>query len=229
MSVPQVVILCGGQGTRLREHTQTIPKALVEVGGRPILWHVMKLYRHYGFDEFLLCLGYKGELIRGYVEAHPEDWTVSCIDTGADTQTGGRVLRCLPQVNGDTVFVTYGDGLADIDLQSLLAFHRGHGLAATITCVNPESPFGIVELDANDRVVQYQRLNELWKTDKAPWKVWKDEVVRKAYNQAQLQRLVLGHIDLPVAYFAGKRILDAGCGAVQSHGAGGDAFMMVVR
>lgn len=156
MNKPQVIILCGGQGTRLREHTQTIPKALVEIGGRPILWHIMKLYRHYGFDEFLLCLGYKGELIREYVEAHPGDWTVNCIDTGADTQTGGRVLRCLPHVKGDTVFVTYGDGLADIDLRRLLAFHRSHGLAATITCVNPESPFGIVEIDGNERVIQYK-------------------------------------------------------------------------
>ncbi len=248
MNAPQVVILCGGQGTRLREHTQTIPKALVDIGGKPILWHIMKLYRHYGFDEFLLCLGYKGELIREYMEAHPGDWTINCIDTGAETQTGGRVLRCLPHVKGDTVFVTYGDGLADIDLGALLNFHHNQDRVATVTCVNPQSPFGVVELDEEDKVVQYrekprmdhwisggffvfnrkvfnylqgdedilerrpfesmvadgqvsgfrldsfwtcmdtykdtQRLNELWKTDKAPWKVWKDEPVRKSYVAA---------------------------------------------
>jgi len=242
MSSPQVIILCGGQGTRLREHTQSIPKALVEIGGRPILWHIMKLYAHYGFREFIVCLGYKGELIRAYFETHTDQWSVTFVDTGAETQTGGRVLRVLPHVTGDTVFVTYGDGLANIDLSDLLRFHRRQGTATTITCVNPESPFGIVEIGADQRVVRYQekprmdqwisggffvferrafsylqgdadilerrpfeqmaadgelsayrfkdfwtcmdtykdtqRLNALWESGQAPWKVWADNMSR---------------------------------------------------
>lgn len=154
---PQVVILCGGQGTRLREHTQTIPKGLVEIGGRPILWHIMKLFAHHGFRDFILCLGYKGELIQQYFEAQRgEPWRIAFADTGERTQTGGRVLRILPLVRGERVFVTYGDGLANVDLRALLAFHRQQGRAATITCVNPESPFGVVEIDGGNRVVSYR-------------------------------------------------------------------------
>lgn len=152
---PQVVILCGGQGLRLREETQAIPKALVEIGGRPILWHIMKLYAWYGFRDFILCLGYKGPMIREYFHGVEEGWTVTFADTGAETQTGGRLLRVAPHLRGETVLVTYGDGLANVNLHELVAFHRRHGAAATITCVRPESPFGAVEIGADHRVRRF--------------------------------------------------------------------------
>ena len=157
MSAPQVVILCGGQGTRLREHTQSIPKVLVEIGGRPILWHIMKLYAHYDFREFILCLGYKGDMIRRYFEDCGEErWKVIFVDTGEQTQTGGRLLRVAPLVQSETTFVTYGDGLSNVNLHHLLQFHRQQDTAATLTCVNPESPFGVVEISDANQVIRYQ-------------------------------------------------------------------------
>jgi len=171
-----VVILCGGQGTRLREETEYRPKPLVEVGGRPILWHVMKLYAHYGFRNFTLCLGYRGNMIKeyflnydamnndfticlgrmhqvDYYNGHDEQefWVTLC-DTGLETMTGGRVLQIKRHVHGDTFMVAYGDGLADVDIGKLLAFHHAHGKLATVTTVRPSSRFGLVELDDNARV-----------------------------------------------------------------------------
>ncbi|HEY7836560.1 MAG TPA: sugar phosphate nucleotidyltransferase, partial [Solirubrobacteraceae bacterium] len=141
-----VVILCGGRGTRLQEHTQEIPKPLVEIGGLPIVWHVVQLYASQGFRRFLLATGYKGESIERFAAAHewPDGVCVSCVDTGLDTQTGGRIARLGPFLEGEEMFcVTYADGVADIDLRAQLGFHRAHGALATMTVVRPELQFGV--------------------------------------------------------------------------------------
>lgn len=175
----KVVILCGGQGTRLREETEYRPKPLVEVGGRPILWHIMKLYAHFGFHDFVLCLGYRGTMIKeyflnyeamtndfsirlgrrhavSYLGAHDEqDFHVTLADTGLDAMTGARVKRVEPYIDGDTFMVTYGDGVSDLDVGQLLAFHRAHGRLATVTTVRPFSRFGIINLDPEDRVTDF--------------------------------------------------------------------------
>jgi glucose-1-phosphate cytidylyltransferase len=175
----KVVILCGGQGTRLREETEYRPKPLVEVGGRPILWHIMKRYARYGFKDFVLCLGYRGAMIKEYFlnyepmnadfsiclgrrheiqfhDAHDEqDFRVTLAETGTDSMTGGRIKRIQRYVDGDHFLVTYGDGLADVDVARLAAFHREHGKLATVTTVRPTSRFGVLDLDRTGRVTGF--------------------------------------------------------------------------
>jgi glucose-1-phosphate cytidylyltransferase len=162
----QVVILCGGMGTRLREETEFRPKPLVEIGGKPILWHIMKIYSSYGFKDFVLCLGYKGHMIKEYFlnyrlmnsdftlelgsrgdpEIHNanllEDWSVTFADTGLEAMTGARVKRIEPYITEENFMLTYGDGVADIDLQKLWAFHQAHGRIGTVTGVRPVSRYG---------------------------------------------------------------------------------------
>jgi glucose-1-phosphate cytidylyltransferase len=155
---PQVVILCGGRGTRLQEHAQQIPKPLVEIGGMPIVWHVIQLYAVQGFRRFLLATGYMGELIERFVAAQrwPPGVSVRCIDTGLQTQTGGRIKLLEPLLAGERLFcATYADGLADVDLDGLLAFHAQHGALATMTVVRPQLQFGVTELDAGGRVTGF--------------------------------------------------------------------------
>lgn len=174
----KVVILCGGQGTRLREETEFRPKPMVEVGGRPMLWHIMKLYAAHGFREFVLCLGYRGNMIREYflnyhamnrdftinlgrqeIEYHgnhgEEDFSVTLAETGENTMTGGRLKRAARYLTGDLFLLTYGDGLADVDISKLLAFHRSHGRLATVTVVRPVSRFGVVHIGAGQRVESF--------------------------------------------------------------------------
>ena len=182
----KVVILCGGLGTRLREETEFRPKPMVHVGGRPILWHIMKSYAHYGFREFVLCLGYRGNVIREYFlnyEAMNNDFTISLgsgvrkieyhgahdeqgfrvtlVNTGADTMTGGRVKRIEPFIDDEVFMVTYGDGLANIDIRKLLEFHRSHGKIATVTAVQPVSRFGVLELDEKGAVESFAEKPQL--------------------------------------------------------------------
>jgi len=155
---PPVVILCGGRGTRLQEHTQEIPKPLVEIGGMPIVWHVIQLYAVQGFRRFLLATGYKGELIEQFAAAHewPAGVAVQCVDTGRETQTGGRIKLLEPLLAEDETFcATYADGVADIDLEALLEFHRAHGALATMTVVRPQLQFGVTKLDGEDRVTGF--------------------------------------------------------------------------
>ncbi|HHL38944.1 MAG TPA: glucose-1-phosphate cytidylyltransferase [Deltaproteobacteria bacterium] len=176
----QVVILCGGMGTRLKEETEFRPKPMVEIGGKPILWHIMKIYSHYGFKEFILCLGYKGSIIKEYflnyeymtndftIELGSEksitvhnarnnhDWKVTLAETGLDTLTGGRIKRIEKYIEGDTFFATYGDGLADIDIRELLAFHRRSGKTATLTGFHPISRFGVIEVDKDYTVERFR-------------------------------------------------------------------------
>lgn len=152
-----VVILCGGRGTRLQEKTREIPKPLVEIGPHPIVWHVIQLYAVQGFREFVLCTGYKGELIEDFVRGAdwPEGIDVRCVDTGLDTQTGGRIARVRDVVGDRRFCATYSDGVADIDLGRAMAFHTEHGAAATMTVVRPELQFGVAEMDAEDRVLGF--------------------------------------------------------------------------
>lgn len=173
-----VVILCGGMGTRLREETESKPKPLVEVGSHPILWHIMSLYSHYGFRDFILCLGYKGALIKQFflnyevmnadcvIELgknrgptihgtnHTPNWVITLADTGEHAMTGARLRQIAKYITGDTFMLTYGDGVANIDLQRLLAFHRSHGRIATVTGVHPSSRFGELIVE-KDRVVKF--------------------------------------------------------------------------
>jgi len=175
----RVVILCGGQGTRLREETEFRPKPLVDGGGRPILWHIMKTYAHYGFSDFVLCLGYRGDAIKEYFlnyEAMNNDFTihlgdktrmefnnsheeqgfrVTLADTGAATMTGGRVARVRRYVEDELFMVTYGDGLCDVDIGKVLDFHLSHGKMATLTSVRPVSRYGILDLSPGGRVDKF--------------------------------------------------------------------------
>jgi glucose-1-phosphate cytidylyltransferase len=172
----KTVILCGGRGTRLGEHGAHVPKALIEIGGRPVLWHLMKGYAHYGLNDFVLCLGYLGESIKRYFlerawldgdftwahgdkhihQQRLEDWRITFADTGLDTNTGGRIHRIKRYLGEDETFcVTYGDGLADVKLDELLAFHHSHGKLATLTAVHPQSTFGLLKLNDNQAVTAF--------------------------------------------------------------------------
>lgn len=176
-----VAILCGGKGTRLQEKTEAVPKPLIEIGGRPILWHIMKIYSHWGFNDFVLLLGYKGEKIKEYfvdgdrwrrhnftLEMAPgskprlqllhqddEAWRITFVDTGLETNTGGRIKKAEAYIDGDVFMVTYGDGVADIDLMGLLDTHRRRGRIATVTAVTPVSQFGIMKLDDGSMVKEF--------------------------------------------------------------------------
>jgi glucose-1-phosphate cytidylyltransferase len=154
---PPVVVLCGGRGTRLRERTESVPKALVEIGGRPILWHVIQIYAAQGFEHFLLATGYMGEAVEEFVaaESWPEGVTVECVDTGLDAPTGGRIARLGDRLDGEGFCATYADGVADVDLGALLDFHRAHGEPATLTVVRPHLQWGVAELGEGDRVAGF--------------------------------------------------------------------------
>jgi glucose-1-phosphate cytidylyltransferase len=183
----KVVILAGGLGTRLSEETEVRPKPMVEIGGRPMLWHILKVYAHHGFSEFCIALGYKGEFIKHYFldyralssnltvsirggqtwvdDSTPQDdWKVHLVDTGVETNTGGRVKRLAPLLKDGTFMLTYGDGVANVDVKKVLAFHRSHGKLATITAVRPPSRFGGLVFEG-DRIKEFQekpQIGEGW-------------------------------------------------------------------
>lgn len=150
----KVVILCGGQGTRLREQTETMPKPMVEIGGKPILWHIMKTYSHFGLNDFVLCLGYKGDVIRDYFGRRASDWNVQLVETGEKAMTGARVFRVSEHLDNQPFCLTYGDGVGSIDVKALLEFHKEHGKLATVTGVRPPSRFGELRLDG-ERVIAF--------------------------------------------------------------------------
>ena len=152
--LPKVAILCGGRGTRLQEHMPSIPKPLVEIGDKPILWHVMHIYLAQGFTRFVLLTGYRSESIASFVEGEtwPKDMVIECLDTGLDTPTGGRLKRAADTLRGEPFCATYADGVADIDLGALLAEHASAHARATMTVVRPELQFGVAELNGEGLV-----------------------------------------------------------------------------
>ncbi|MBV9802198.1 MAG: NTP transferase domain-containing protein [Solirubrobacterales bacterium] len=155
---PTVVILCGGRGTRIQEHSAETPKPLIEIGGRAIVWHVIGMYRAHGFQRFLLLIGYRGEQVRAFVagESWPSGVVIDCLDTGTDTATGERLLRAAPALAREERFcLAYADGVADIDLAALLAHHRCHGAAATMAVVRPRLPFGVARLGGSGAVLAF--------------------------------------------------------------------------
>jgi glucose-1-phosphate cytidylyltransferase len=154
----KVAVLCGGRGTRLRERTESIPKALVEIGGRPILWHVISIYAAQGYREFLLLTGYEGEQIESWAAAErwPSGVSVRALDTGLDTPTGGRIKLAEGELGGEPFCATYADGVADIDLAALADSHRDSGAAATVTVVRPTLQFGVLDLAEDGRVRGFQ-------------------------------------------------------------------------
>ncbi len=171
----KVVILAGGLGSRLSEETDLKPKPMVEIGGKPILWHIMKIYSHYGFNDFIICCGYKGHLIKEYFanyflhnsditvdikqnqltihDSHAEPWKITLVDTGPSTMTGGRIKRIQKYVNGETFMVTYGDGVGSIDIAKLVEFHKNQKKHATVTAVRPPGRFGALKLSPDERLV----------------------------------------------------------------------------
>jgi len=174
----KVVILAGGFGTRISEESHLKPKPMIEIGDQPILWHIMKCYSHYGFNEFVICCGYKGHVIKEYfanyylhrsdvtfdfsrentIEVHKktaEPWVVSVVDTGLNTMTGGRVKRIQDYVGNNTFMLTYGDDVCDLNLQELLDFHRSHGKIATLTAIQPGGRFGTLEIDKDMKVLRF--------------------------------------------------------------------------
>ncbi len=187
MNIP-VVIFCGGQGARMKEETEFRPKPMVSVGGKPILWHVMKIYAHYGFNDFILALGYKGDYIKDYFvnekyfthdlvvntktgatkilresKANNDDFNITFVDTGLDSLTGKRLLQLKKYITGDIFMVTYGDGVGNIDIKDLVSYHKKKGVIGVITGVHPKSKWGLVVADKNELIERFQqkpRLNQ---------------------------------------------------------------------
>ena len=173
----KVVLLAGGFGTRLSEATHTIPKPMVEIGGKPILWHIMKIYSHYGFNEFIICCGYKGYVIKEYFanyflhtsditvdiennnievhNTHSEPWRITLVDTGLESMTGGRVKRIQKYIGNETFMLTYGDGVSNINIKELVEYHKKSKKALTVTAYKPQGKFGSLELSENDDVKSF--------------------------------------------------------------------------
>ncbi|ARP92907.1 glucose-1-phosphate cytidylyltransferase [Bordetella genomosp. 13] len=174
----KAVILAGGLGTRIAEESDTKPKPMVEVGGKPLLWHIMKTYSHHGIKDFVICLGYKGYVIKEFffnyyrhmsdmtidlktgdhqiLNSQAEDWRITLVDTGQDTMTGGRLKRVAPYLDDETFCMTYGDGLSNIDISAEIEFHKSHGKLATVAAVQPPGRFGVLNIDAENRVSSFE-------------------------------------------------------------------------
>lgn len=206
----KVVLLCGGKGTRLREETEYKPKPMVEVGGRPILWHIMKNYASYGFNEFILCLGYKQECVRQFFlnyefmnndftihlnskektlhhYRHSEDWEVTLVDTGLETPKGGRLKLIEPYVDRDTFMVTYGDGVADVNIKELCAYHKAHQKLATFTGVHPVSRFATVKVDGQGQVSSWKEKRQIEEYVNAGFFVFNREIFKYLKKNEELE------------------------------------------
>lgn len=160
----KVVILAGGFGTRLSEYTDSIPKPMVPIGNKPIIEHIMEIYASYGHKEFFIALGYKGEIIKNYFKNFKKNWKINLIDTGADTYTGGRLLRLKKYLSEDTFLLTYGDGLSNIDINKLIKFHNEHKKIVTISAVRPPARFGSLSLNGSEilKFKEKTQLGESW-------------------------------------------------------------------
>lgn len=173
----KVVLLAGGYGTRISEETDTRPKPMVEIGGKPILWHIMKIYSHYGFNDFIICLGYKGYFIKEYFANYflhqsdltidlrdnsqlihnnsSEDWKITLVDTGLETMTGGRIKKIQKHTNGEPFLLTYGDGLSNVNMNELVANHKKSGKLCTVTGIKPQGRFGLMKIGPNNEVLSF--------------------------------------------------------------------------
>lgn len=152
-----IIILCGGKGSRLREETEFKPKSMIGVGEKPIIWHIMKLYRHFGFNHFVLALGYKGEMIAEYFKNNNTDkFKIDAIDTGLETLTGERVLKLRKYIKTDLFMVTYGDGVGDVDINELIKYHKKKKVIGTITGVHPTSKWGLINSDSNNLIISFR-------------------------------------------------------------------------
>ena len=160
----KVVILCGGKGTRLKEHTDWLPKPLIEIGGRPMLWHIMKIYASHGYRDFILCLGYKASMIQDTFCGLSENWNIEFVPTGDETPTGGRVKKVAPLIREPSFLLTYGDGVADLDIQDLVRYHESHGKIGTVTAAKPPLQFGFLEMNGDGQVKNFREkpLSEHW-------------------------------------------------------------------
>lgn len=206
----KVVILCGGMGMRLREETEYKPKPMVEIGDRPILWHIMKLYSSYGFDDFVLCLGHKQNYIRQYFlnyecmnkdfsidlsqhgsisyhNTHSENWKVTLVDTGEETKKGSRIKKVLPYIHDDEFMITYGDGIGDVDIKKLIAYHKEWNRIATFTGVHPISRFATVELDTDGRINDWHEKRSLEGYVNAGFFVVKKEIAEYLTDDCELE------------------------------------------
>lgn len=185
MEKSKVVILCGGMGTRMKEETEFKPKPMVLIGGKPILWHIMKIYSHYGYKDFILCLGYKGNMIKEYFLNHKfmsndftlnlnskekfvhnngndvEDWNITFADTGEETNSGGRIKKIQKYINEDNFLLTYGDGVSDIDIQKLVEYHKQKNKIATLTAIQPMSRFGVLKFDNEGTITSFREKPKL--------------------------------------------------------------------
>jgi glucose-1-phosphate cytidylyltransferase len=155
----KVIILAGGLGTRISEETADKPKPMVSIGGKPILWHIMNIYAKQGLNEFIVATGYKGEVISEWVDSLKTDWNIATIDTGLQTQTGGRIKKCMELHSSERVLATYGDGVANINIKRLLSFHELHGKLATLSAVRPPARFGYLDM-ANGQVMHFGEKNQ---------------------------------------------------------------------
>ena len=173
----KVVILAGGFGTRISEESQKLPKPMIEIGGKPILWHIIKEYSYYGFNEFIICVGYKQQIIKEYFSNYylnnsditfdmknndiivhktcSEPWKITLVDTGLNTMTGGRIKRIKDYIDGDTFLLTYGDGVCDINIKDLVKFHKSHKKLATVTAIQPGGKFGALSIDESDKITSF--------------------------------------------------------------------------
>ncbi len=213
----KVVILCGGKGTRLREETEYKPKPMVEIGGRPILWHIMKLYSHYGFKDFILCVGYKHQAIREYFlnyrymneditislasdhhiichNCHDEDWNVTIAYTGQETKKGGRIKMIEPYLGEERFLVTYGDGVSDVNIEELMAFHEKGGVLATFTGVHPISRFATVEQDPAGNITDWNEKKPLEGYMNAGFFVLEKAVLDYINNDVELEEAPMKRI-----------------------------------
>ncbi len=160
----KVILLAGGFGTRLSEYTDLIPKPMVKIGGKPVLKHIMEMYARYNHKNFYIALGYKGEIIKKYFSKYSEDWSINLVETGEKTMTGGRLKRLQKIIGNETCMLTYGDGLANIDFNSLLDFHKSHGKLVTVSAVRPPARFGVIELEGNSvkNFKEKSQMNQGW-------------------------------------------------------------------
>ena len=152
----KVILLAGGFGTRLSEYTDSIPKPMVQIGDKPMLWHIMSIYAKYNYKDFVIAAGYKSEVIKEYFSKNTKDWNVELVETGKNTMTGGRVKRLQKIIGNETCMLTYGDGVADINIKELLKFHKSHGKLLTMTSAQPDGRFGALDIDDDNKVNEFK-------------------------------------------------------------------------